>query len=84
MPELQFTDAVLREQLLAVGADRNLSSDDLDRTFENLGLDSLARVEFAARVQDRFGLDVEEYVVPECTPNEIRSLVQDRLVGAGV
>lgn len=84
MSDQLFTDHLLREQLLAVGADRGLSSDDLDRTFEALGLDSLARVEFAARVQDRFGLDVEEHVVPECTPNEIRNLVQNRLVGAGV
>ncbi|MCH5670860.1 acyl carrier protein [Streptomyces gilvus] len=58
--------------LLAVGADRSITVADLDSTFEQLELDSLARAEFAAKLKERTGVDAEEQTTADATPNAVR------------
>jgi hypothetical protein len=73
------SDKDLIELLLAVGADRGITAADFDRTFEELELDSLARAEFAAKLQDRTGVDAEERTGADATPGEIRRIVLGEL-----
>lgn len=73
------SDAELVKSLLAVGADRNLTVIDFDRSFEDLDLDSLARAELTARFRDRSGVDVEQNLTATATPNQIRRFVRDEL-----
>jgi len=70
-----LSDQDLIKTLLAVGADRDITVTDFDRTFEDLDLDSLARAEFAAKVKDGSGVDVEQRVTQTATPNQIRRLL---------
>ena len=74
-----ISDQELIITLVAVGAERGTTVADFDRSFEDLDLDSLARMHFAARVKDGSGVDVEESVTPEAPPNQIRRLVLDEL-----
>lgn len=74
-----FTDQHLRDLLSGVGISLSEVRDEYGRTFEQLGLDSLARVEIAARIQDRFGLDVEDRVTPELNSDDLLRLVNERL-----
>jgi acyl carrier protein len=79
------SDAELVRALLAVGADRDLTVIDFDRTFEELDLDSLARAELTARLRERSGVDVEHHVTATATPNQVRRFVRDELsVRAGL
>ncbi|MEU5311965.1 acyl carrier protein [Streptomyces sp. NPDC021562] len=66
------SDQDLIGMLLAVGADRSLTVADLDSTFEELELDSLARAEFAAKLKERTGVDAEEQTTADATPNAVR------------
>ncbi|MEV8635690.1 acyl carrier protein [Streptosporangium sp. NPDC051023] len=69
------SDHDLINLLLAVGAERDITAADFDQTFEDLGLDSLARAEFAAKLQERTGVDAEEQTTADVTPNAIRQIV---------
>ena len=74
-----FTDEDVRALLDAVGADQTLSAAEFSRSFEELDLDSLARVEIASRVKTRFGIDIEDDLVPELSPTGMKHLVNNRL-----
>ncbi|MBB1253383.1 acyl carrier protein [Streptomyces alkaliterrae] len=76
-----FADDVVRQMLQAVGIgqDALTGGDVLTQSFEDLGLDSLARVEMASRIQDRFGVDVEEELTGDTSPAELQRLVNTRL-----
>jgi methyltransferase (TIGR00027 family) len=76
-----FTDDVVRDLLVSVGLDRGAAGDAMDDSFESLGLDSLARMEIATRIQERFDVDVEEKLTAETTPALMRKLVTERLAG---
>jgi minimal PKS acyl carrier protein len=39
-------------------------------------------MELATRIQDRFGVDVEDRITAEATPSLVRDLVNERLIGA--
>lgn len=74
-----LTDQAVRMLLIAVGADPRVDAPDFDLSFEELGLDSLARTEFATRVKELTGVTVEDDLAPSTTPSAIRALVHDRL-----
>ncbi|TMR95157.1 acyl carrier protein [Nonomuraea basaltis] len=78
MPANTFTEADLRALLLAVGL--GPAQDDYTLTFEQLELDSLARVEIATRIEDRFGLILE--IAAEQSPAQVAELVNTSLAGA--
>ncbi|MEU8382918.1 acyl carrier protein [Streptosporangium sp. NPDC048865] len=80
---MPFTDENVRELLLAVGLDPAAGDAALERSFGELDLDSLARVEIATRIQDRFGVDVEERLTADVTPSLMRELVNERLAATG-
>ncbi|EFE76300.1 acyl carrier protein [Streptomyces filamentosus] len=69
----------LTAMLAAVGLDPALGEAALSRSFEDLGLDSLARVELASRVLGGFGLDIEDDITPGATPEDVEQLIQSRL-----
>jgi acyl carrier protein len=77
-----FTEKDVRELLVSVGASPVIAGSDLARSFEELGLDSLARIEMASRVKERYRVEVEEVLTPEATPAGMRQLVNARLAGA--
>jgi acyl carrier protein len=77
-PEI-LTQEEVREMLVAVGAARSLTPDDHARSFDELDLDSLARTELAARIRDRYGIDVEDELTEEASPAVMRELVNSRL-----
>ncbi|GIG92078.1 acyl carrier protein [Plantactinospora endophytica] len=79
-----LTDDDVRGLLLAVGASPAVAAGDLTRSFEELELDSLARIEIASRVKDRFGVEVEDDLTPSETPIGLQRLVNARLAAAGV
>jgi acyl carrier protein len=72
---VNLTDDEVKTLLVAVGAEPDLRPADLDRTFEDLDLDSLARAEFAARIKQRTSVDIEDDLTALSTPNEARRLV---------
>lgn len=74
-----FTDRDAHELLVAVGLAPDAGNDSYERSFEALGLDSLARVEMASRIGQRYGVDVEEDLTPELTPVGMTRLVNERL-----
>ncbi|SDR31263.1 acyl carrier protein [Thermostaphylospora chromogena] len=78
---MTFTDDTVRDLLVSVGLDRDTAADAWERSFEELGLDSLAAVEIATRIQDRFGVDIEEHLTPQSTPAIVKKLVTERLAG---
>ncbi|GAA2846857.1 hypothetical protein GCM10010517_03640 [Streptosporangium fragile] len=80
---MAFTDETVRELLLSVGLDPAAGDDVLERSFAELDLDSLARVEIATRIQDRFGVDVEERLTADATPSLMKKLVTERLPATG-
>jgi acyl carrier protein len=77
-----ITESDVRQLLVAVGASPVTAGGDLDRSFEELGLDSLARIEIASRVIEQFGVEVEEELTPQETPAGMRQLVNQRLTDA--
>jgi acyl carrier protein len=72
----------LKALLQAVGLDAGTGAEDYALSFDELGLDSLARVEIAARIRDAHGVDVEQEITPQLTPLELEELV-NRRVAAG-
>ncbi|MBX6766655.1 MAG: acyl carrier protein [Actinomadura rubrobrunea] len=76
-----LTDDDVRALLRAVGAAGGAPG-DRSRTFEELGLDSLARFEIASRIKNRYGVDVESEITAETSPAGLRDLVNSRLAGA--
>ncbi|MBT2208983.1 MULTISPECIES: acyl carrier protein [Actinomadura] len=78
MPTQHITDADVLELLVAVGLDRAAGAESLARSFEDLNLDSLARMEIATRIQDRYDIDVEEDLTAELTPEGLRRMVVER------
>ncbi|SFC70697.1 acyl carrier protein [Streptomyces aidingensis] len=79
-----LTEDGVRDLLRAVGLGPETVSDAaaFATSFEDLGLDSLARVETASRIKERFGVDIEEELTAETTPEEMRRLVKDRLAAS--
>ncbi|MET9294795.1 acyl carrier protein [Streptomyces sp. NPDC003077] len=69
----------LTGMLAAVGLDPALGQAALARSFEELDLDSLARVELASRIKSRYGIDIEEEITPESTPADVEKLIGARL-----
>lgn len=59
--------------LMAVGT--SLSAGDEDRSFTELGVDSLARIEISKRVEGRFGVDIETQLGEDTTPAVLRSII---------
>ncbi len=76
-----LTDQAIGRLLVAVGADPGIDGSDLERSFEDLELDSLARTEFACRIKEITGVDIEDDLAPATTPSDVRALVVDRLRG---
>ncbi|MGK5691825.1 acyl carrier protein [Streptomyces sp. URMC 128] len=82
MSELTLTEltTILRE---CAGEDENAGlrgGDVLDTTFTDLGYDSLAMLETAARIQIVYGVVLADDVVVEAsTPRELLSLVNESL-----
>lgn len=74
-----LTDSQLVEMLVSVGAEPDTAPTGFDLSFEDLDLDSLSRAELAARLKSRFGVEVEESLTPDTTPNQMRGLLADRL-----
>lgn len=77
----ELTEHDVRELLVAVGVDRSTADGQLDRAFDDLQLDSLARIQIASRVKERFGVDLEEELDGQDTPAGMRMLVNQRLTG---
>ena len=77
-----FTDEDVRELLVIVGMGPSVTSQVYGMSFDVLELDSLARVEIASRVRDRFGVDVEEQLTADATPAYLKQLVNQRLSAA--
>jgi minimal PKS acyl carrier protein len=73
--ESQFTDSDLAGLLLAVGAEPPVAPEVFNESFRALDLDSLARTQIAALVVERWGVDVEERLTPDTTPESLRRLV---------
>jgi acyl carrier protein len=76
-----LTEQEVHELLVGVGVSPAVVADSLDRTFEELELDSLARIQIASQIKDRFGVDVEEELSAKVTPGGMRELVNRRLAG---
>jgi act minimal PKS acyl carrier protein len=82
MQEITLTE--LREILTeCAGEDESvdLGGEIMDTPFAELGYDSLALIETAARIKQRFGVAIEDDEVAELeTPREIISVVNESLV----
>ncbi|MFE7130740.1 acyl carrier protein [Streptomyces sp. NPDC057638] len=74
--------ADLLTMLAAVGLEPSTGKAALDRSFEELDLDSLARVELASRIKGRYGIDIEDEITPQRTPAEVEELIGARLATA--
>jgi acyl carrier protein len=79
-----FTDTDVRDLLVAVGCGSAGAADTYGTSFEELELDSLARMEMASRIKSRFGIEVEDDLGPELTPTGMRHLINERLAGVEV
>lgn len=79
--DTQFSDSDLATLLLAVGAEPPVGPGVFEVSFRDLDLDSLARTEIAARVVERWGVDVEERLTPETTPAQLRLMVEGEVAG---
>jgi hypothetical protein len=80
--DTQFSDSDLAMVLLAVGAEPPVGPEVFEDSFHDLDLDSLARTEVAARVVQRWGVDIEERLTPETTPAQLRRMVEEAVVSA--
>ncbi|MDF5755377.1 acyl carrier protein [Spongiactinospora sp. TRM90649] len=77
-----FTDHDLRALLIAVGLAPDVTDEAYALTFEELDLDSLARMEIATRIQEKYGVDIEDELVAELSPIQAKRLVNERLESA--
>lgn len=75
----ELTDADVRELLLAVGMDGDVDDTTLAMSFEDLHLDSLARMEIASRIQTRYGFDIESLITADSAPLDVKAIVNGRL-----
>jgi minimal PKS acyl carrier protein len=67
----------------AAGENRHLQGDVLDEQFTELGYDSLALLEAAARVERSFGVKIgDDDIAGVGTPRDFIQLVNDRLAQA--
>ncbi|HYS41723.1 MAG TPA: acyl carrier protein [Pseudonocardiaceae bacterium] len=83
MAQENLSDGRVRELLLAVGASPDVGTGDFGSSFDDLGLDSLARTEMASRIKDELGVDIEDELTAELTPSGMRELVGRSLLPAG-
>ncbi|MGW2301900.1 acyl carrier protein [Streptomyces sp. NPDC001809] len=85
MAVLQLDD--LKRILVACageGEEIDLSGDILDTTFEDLGYDSLALMESAARISQEYGVDVPDDALADVeTPRALLDLVNGTVPAAG-
>ncbi|GAA3383106.1 acyl carrier protein [Cryptosporangium minutisporangium] len=72
-----MTDVDLRTILLDVGLDPDVDV-AADATLEELGLDSLALLEVATRIEDRYGVRLDESSTPGLSPTALRQLVNSQ------
>jgi acyl carrier protein len=79
-----LTEKDVRELLVTVGVSPLDAGGDLGRSFEDLELDSLARLELASQIKERAGVEVEEDLTPQQTPTGMQQLVNQRLADASV
>jgi minimal PKS acyl carrier protein len=64
-------------------SDAYMDADVLDVRFDELGYDSLALMESAARIEDEFGVKISEGVIHDLeTPRQVLDLVNGALVQA--
>lgn len=75
--ESPFTDGDLAGLLLAMGAEPPVGPHVFGDSFQELGLDSLARTQIAEHVAERWGVDVEARLTPETTPEDLRRFVTE-------
>jgi acyl carrier protein len=82
----EFTmDDLRRVMQEAAGENRHLEGDVLDQPFTELGYDSLALLEAAARVERSFGVQIgDDDIADVSTPRDFIQLVNDRLASASV
>lgn len=86
MSETMTIDDLRRILVLCAGEDEvaDLSGEILDRSFADLGYDSLALLETAAKVQQGFGAVIADDVLIELTtPRLFLREVNKALAGAG-
>ncbi|GAB1644469.1 acyl carrier protein [Krasilnikovia sp. MM14-A1259] len=74
----------LRRILIScAGESDDLSGDIIDREFEELGYDSLALMETAARIEQEYGVRIpDEHLVELHTPRAVLEAVKGALVNA--
>jgi acyl carrier protein len=77
-----FTEADVQDLLTAVGMEPAASSQAHSLSFDALDLDSLARMEIASRIRGRFGIEVEEELTADTTPEYMKDFVNQRLAAA--
>lgn len=80
----EFTmDDLRRVMQEAAGENRHLEGDVLDQPFTELGYDSLALLEAAARVERSFGVQIgDDDIADVGTPHDFIQLVNGRLAQA--
>jgi len=66
---------VVEALLFAVGT--GVLAQDETRSFGELGVDSLARIEICKRVQDRYGTDIESRLTEDTTPAGLSSIIEE-------
>lgn len=58
-----------------------IGEDRYDRTFDELGYDSLALIEAVARIEEKYGVSIpEEQVAEQKTPRSMLSLVNTAIL----
>ena len=82
----EFTmDDLRRVMQEAAGENRHLEGDVLDQPFTELGYDSLALLEAAARVERSFGVQIgDDDIADVGTPRDFIQLFNDRLASTSV
>jgi hypothetical protein len=73
--EHHFADGDLAGLLLAVGAEPPIGPEIFDDSFQDLDLDSLARNQIAALVAERWGVNVQNRLTAETTPQDLRRFI---------
>jgi acyl carrier protein len=78
-----FTEGDMRALLVKVGLNP-VPADALGRSFMDLGLDSLARIEIATRLRESCGTDIEPALTDgeDLTPDEVIAMVNANVAPA--
>ncbi|WP_243788664.1 acyl carrier protein [Saccharopolyspora gloriosae] len=80
-PTMDDLRRILRD--CAGDAEADLAADIGDTPFEELGYDSLALIETAARIKQEWGVTIPDELVAELrTPREVLDVVRDTAVGS--